>query len=122
VDNFDIAVRFIRNEFAKGQAGSSCNWNGGGNLADFLAALNEGNKQAINNAGGGNDAFEQGGSNVEGSVEVTEVANVTYNATTGCPDTNSEFLIEINANTDVPGLVVGDYPGGAYPSAQFILE
>jgi type IV pilus assembly protein PilA len=120
VDNFDIATRFIRNEFAKGQAGGDCAWNGGADLADLIAALNAGNKRAINNAA--QNAFQAAGANQPGTVEIGEAAGATYNATTDCPNPNNQYTIAINANTDVDGTAVADYPGGAYPTTTFTLQ
>ena len=44
IDNKDIAVRYIRNEYAKGQAGGSCVAT---NEAGIISQLNEGGKRAV---------------------------------------------------------------------------
>ena len=49
IDNKDIAVRFIRNEYAKGQAGGTCDYTTNNNGA-LVVALNEGGKRAVGNA------------------------------------------------------------------------
>ena len=92
---------------------------GAATTADLVASLNEGNKRAVNNPAA--DAF-QAGADLPGAVSLVDVANVTYNAVTNCPDTNSEFTVEIVLASEVPGLQLADYPNGAYPTATFILR
>jgi len=125
VDNFDVATRFIRNEFAKGQAGQQCLWPAapgavpavGNGMAGLINALNEGNKQAINNPG--NPAFANGGG-VAGSVDVVEnTGGVQFNPATGCPEVNTQWTITANP---APGLNAANYPGGVAPTTTFTLQ
>ncbi len=125
VDNYDVATRFIRNEFAKGQAGQNCLWppaagqapTVGNGLPGLLLALNEGGKRAINNPQF--DAFEAGNGN-QGTVDVVPTDPATaFNATTGCPEINSEWTITVNP---APGLTGNDYPAGAAPTTRFTLQ
>ena len=51
ITNKDIAVRLVRNEYAKGSSGGSCtNSNQAGTLTGFVAGLNEGGKRAVGNS------------------------------------------------------------------------
>jgi type IV pilus assembly protein PilA len=108
IANTDAASRYIRNEYAKGQARNLANTcAAGGTTAGVLAELNEGGKTAINNAA--SDAFTAAAA--AGAVAITIDA---FNATTGCPETNADVTI---TPTAVSGTVAGDYPGGAGPVA-----
>ncbi len=136
VDNFEIAARFIRNEFAKGAAGAYCRWpvslggqpqtelQAGTNTIDnLLFALNEGNKLAINNPGAPNTpnyAYVTGG-NAGGDVDIVGVAGgaTLFNPTTGCPEQNTTWTL---TTTVVPGLTAAEYPGDAVPVATFVLQ
>jgi type IV pilus assembly protein PilA len=134
VDNYEIATRFVRNEFAKGQAGQACLWPtalggapqtpataGTNTIANLLFALNEGNKLAVNNAGTAvapNYAFATGGG-VAGQINVAETTGTAINGTTGCPEINSNWTVTTVA---APGLVAADYPGGTVPVATFVLQ
>ena len=86
IDNKDIAVRFIRNEFAKGQAGGSCDYSSADNTG-LVAELNKGGKQAVGN--GGTAAFIAVGN--QGDLPTTAqygsigVYTNAYNSTTRCP-------------------------------------
>lgn len=52
ITNKDIAVRLLRNEYAKGSSGGSClGSNSSADIAGFVAGLNAGGKQAVGNAG-----------------------------------------------------------------------
>ena len=130
VENFDVAIRFIRNEYAKGQAGQPCAWPTGAATAPFAntdiilaAALSDPAKQAIGNAG--TPAYQAVGTTGAGTVEVGIVGGggaAAYSNTTGCPTTNSTVTVSIVLADAVTGLVAGDYPGGAFPSTTFLLQ
>lgn len=108
VNNKDIAVRFIRNEFAKGQAGADCNY---ANLVGLRDALNEGGKQAVGNAGNA-AAYADVAFNADpvtaGQVGVHVSA---FNpAPNGCPRTNADVSVSL---LEVLGTVSNDYDGQA---------
>ncbi|MHA1567962.1 MAG: prepilin-type N-terminal cleavage/methylation domain-containing protein, partial [Alphaproteobacteria bacterium] len=89
IDNKDIAVRFIRNEYAKGQAGGSCA-NTGGDLDGLVAQLNEGGKRAINNTGV--TAYAAVGSATAAPTNDGQVGvfvSGTFNTTSNCPETGT---------------------------------
>ena len=112
VDNFDVAVRYTRNEYAKGQAGGTCS---SGSAAGMLVALNEGNKRAVGNSA--SSAFVAAGTSIAGSVEVGVTGTFTTNS---CPDTNDVVTVAITSA--VAGLATSDYPSGSLPTAQYTLE
>jgi len=137
VDNFEIASRFLRNEFAKGAAGQACQWPvalggapvsaagaGANTISNLLFALNEGNKLAVNNAGTAaapNYAFESGAV-TPGAITLTGAAGGAgglFNGTTGCPAIRSTWVVSSNI---APGLLAVDYPGGINPAATFVLQ
>ncbi|MBI3562658.1 MAG: prepilin-type N-terminal cleavage/methylation domain-containing protein [Gammaproteobacteria bacterium] len=90
IDNVDIAVRYIRNEFAKGAAGGTCT---AGSSAGLLTALNEGGKRAIGGAAAA--AFVASGVTTQGTVQVD--ATGTY--VNGCPPAGSAVTIVGNPIT-----------------------
>jgi Tfp pilus assembly major pilin PilA len=110
VDNKDIAVRFIRNEFAKGQAGGSCGW--GGTNSGLIAELNEGGKRAIGAEAGNAEAFVATGTTTEGTVQV----NVDSFGGNNCPDVGATATVTMNA---ISGL---DYPSGTTGAISFDLD
>jgi len=119
VGNKEIAVRFVRTEFSKGQAGGFC---GFASDADVVLALNEGGKRAVSNASAG-AAFGVGAA-VPGSVDVTISA---YTAITGAGASQQGGCPQINANavitpTLVLGMVAADYPTGADAAVTFTLR
>ena len=86
ISNKDIAVRLIRNEYAKGASGGSCTNSMTARTNTALAAsLNSGGKQAVGNAG--QDAYEvvADGANPaqEGAIGVYVAA---FTPATFCPD------------------------------------
>ena len=97
ISNKDIAIRLVRNEYAKGSSGGTCtNSNAAGTLAGFIAGLNEGGKRAVGNAAdpayvevatGANPAVGE-----EGSVGVFGAFADAGNS--DCPTTGS-FTISI---------------------------
>ena len=128
MDNFDVATRFIRNEFAKGQAGQQCLWPATpgatptlvANMAGLINALNEGNKRAINNPA--DPAFVNNDTTVEGAINIVEDSGGTqFNATTGCPEINTRWTVSVNTAS---GLTPADYPGGGAtaPTTTFTLQ
>ena len=98
IDNVDVAVRFSRNEYAKGAAGSTCVYPTAGS---FISGLNEGGKRAIGNAA--LPAFATGGAAAAGQVDVT----VGALGASGCRDAGQTVTIY---GVAVPGL---SYPTGA---------
>ena len=113
ITNKDIAIRLVRNEYAKGSSGGSCaNSNADGKLTGFIAGLNEGGKKAVGNAGVNAYVSVATGANPaagsEGSVGVYGQF-LDFGATgTKCPTTGS-FTISI---LPVSGL------GSKYTTAQ----
>jgi len=105
INNKDIAVRYVRNEFAKGQAGGTCN---AVNEAGISTQLNEGGKLAIGSAGG--PAFDAAAG--EGSVTVTATGTFVGN----CPPVGSAVTVTLNAIT---GLT---YPAAALVAVGFTLD
>ena len=115
MDNKDIAVRYIRNEFAKGQAGADDCVYDSYDAAGIVAQLNEGGKQAIGNAG--NSAFTSATS-VDGQVDVgmTLASGVTWSA--GCIPTGTTVTIDLEPLAGI----ANDYPTGATDQIAFTLE
>jgi len=109
VGNKDIAVRFIRNEFAKGQAGNTTCLGGTGSDANLVVALNEGGKRAVSDATAA--AFLASGTTA-GTVTTT----VTAYSANGCPAPGSTATVTLNAIT---GLT---YPTGAATAVTFALN
>ena len=106
--NKDIAVRFIRNEYAKGATGGSC---GLTNEAGLIAKLNEGGKRAINNSG--QAAFIEGTTTgQDGAVYV----DVTGTFSNGCPPNGAGVTVTLDPIT---GLT---YPTGAGTAITFTLD
>ncbi len=114
VDNKDIAVRFIRNEYAKGQAGGECQ-NTSANLAGFVTQLNEGGKRAVNNAT--YDAFDDVAALTTAPAQTGQVGVYveSFHSVSKCPD-NGDAGVTMNA---VPNLV---YPTGATANIAFSLQ
>ncbi len=111
LDNADVAVRFIRNEFAKGQAGGTCNNNpgalGDADIAGLLAQLNEGGKRAIGNPA---SAAFVNAAGTAGTVVVAETTGAPFNNATDCPNVNSTWNIYLQ---NVQGIQDGNYPANA---------
>ena len=111
LDNKDIAVRFIRNEFAKGQAGGSCGYT---DLAGLVARLNEGGKRAVNNAA--QPAFAATGAGADpGQTGQVGVYVENFNGTSGCPDNGAASVSML----EVSGLT---YPTNSADTVSFTLE
>ena len=130
MDNLDVATRFIRNEFAKGQAGQECLWPATpgatptleGTMTALINALNEGNKRAINNPL--QPAFVNADNSIAGAINIVEDSGGTqFNPTTGCPEINTRWTVSINVAS---GLNADDYPGvaagGSAPTTTFVLQ
>ena len=104
IDNKDIAVRYVRNEYAKGQAGSSCV---AANAAGVVTQLNEGGKRAV----GANSATTNSYITGTGSTTATDLGSVSVDVTgtfvNGCPPTGGQVTVKLNP---IAGLT---YPGGA---------
>lgn len=107
VDNKDIAVRFIRNEFAKGQAGGTCT---SASAAGMVTELNEGGKRAV---GDGTLAAFIGTGGADGQVTLDITGTFT---TGGCPPVAAGVTVTLNPIT---GLV---YPTGATTAISFVLN
>ena len=122
VDNKDIAIRFIRNEFAKGQAGGICTtWpGGGGNVASMLQALNEGGKLAVGNPASA--AFTNAAAAApQGDVVVTLVAGAAgtaFDPVSGCPGVNAVATVALNPNANL----AADYDAAVLPAVTFTLQ
>ena len=110
VDNKDIAVRYVRNEFAKGQAGGTCVAT---NQAGLIAELNEGGKRAVGAEAANADAFLASGT-TQGTVLVT----VDSFAGNGCPDIGATVVVDLNEITNISS----DYPGNATDAITFSLQ
>ena len=113
IDNKDIAVRFLRNEFAKGQSGGSCSYTAATNAA-FVAALNEGGKKAINNQAQDAFAVVASGTNPAQTGQVGVFVSA-FNATSLCPDIGTASVTMLQ----VPNLT---YPTGALTAITFSLQ
>ena len=101
ISNKDIAVRLIRNEYAKGSSGGSCaNSNPAGTLAGFIGGLNEGGKKAIGTAGV--DAYVSVATGADPTTAQAGAIGVfgQFADSTGtkCPTTGS-FTVSIRAVT-----------------------
>ncbi len=115
VDNKDIAVRFIRNEYAKGQAGGNCTYNSSSpSITKVIAELNEGGKRAI--GGAVSDAFVGTGVTTQGTVAVDITASGTAFTATGCPRTGAGVNVTLNP---ISGLT---YPTGTTDPVTFTLD
>ncbi|MEJ2143274.1 MAG: prepilin-type N-terminal cleavage/methylation domain-containing protein, partial [Gammaproteobacteria bacterium] len=88
-DNKDIAIRYIRNEFAKGQSGGTCPFSSD---AQLLANLNEGGKRAVGPAASTSSAFVGTGTATGGTVSV----DIDLYNPSGCPQINSTATITLN--------------------------
>lgn len=99
ISNKDIALRLIRNEYAKGSSGGSCeNSNSAGTLAGFVSALNEGGKKAVGSST--TNAYVTVASATEPTTAQAGSVGVfgAFADTTGtkCPTTGS-FTVSIRA-------------------------
>ena len=113
VDNKDIALRFIRNEFAKGQSGGDCAYTAA-NLGAFIDKLNEGGKRAINNQT--QNAFESVASGANpANTGAVGVYVSDFNASSLCPDIGTASVTMLQ----VPNLT---YPAGTLTAITFSLE
>ncbi len=107
--NKDIAIRLIRNEFAKGASGGNCfGQNKTGTVLGFVNGLNEGGKTAIGNAG--SNAYTSVAAlttlpATDGQVGLFFGAGTPFNVTTGCPE------------AQVIGVTVNDITGVTYPNS-----
>lgn len=104
IDNKDIAVRYVRNEYAKGQAGGSCKAT---NAAGIVTELNEGGKRAVGSNAANRDAYIGGTGSAAAADLGTVSVNVTGTFVNGCPPTAGLVTVKLNP---IAGLV---YPGGA---------
>jgi prepilin-type N-terminal cleavage/methylation domain-containing protein len=111
VDNKDIAMRYVRNEFAKGQAGGDCT---AGDQAGLIDELNEGGKRAVGSQAGSAEAFVSSGT-TEGTVLVTVDNWATGN---GCPDIGATVVVDLNEITGIQS----DYPSNTTDSITFSLQ
>jgi type IV pilus assembly protein PilA len=109
IDNKDIAVRFVRNEFAKGQAGGECDYS---TISGLVDELNEGGKRAVGDAT--LRAFEASGGS-EGQVIVT-VDDFRTAAQGGCPGVNANVTVDL---VEISNL---DYPSGTTNTISFQLD
>ena len=98
ISNKDIAIRLIRNEYAKGSSGGSCaNSNIAGTEAGFVLSLNQGGKKAVGNSASNAYVTVASGANptAAGAVGVDGAfAAPISGGGTGCPTTGS-FTVSI---------------------------
>ena len=118
ISNKDIALRLIRNEYAKGSSGGSCaNSNLSANLAGFIDGLNQGGKKAVGNAT--EDAYvavattAAPASGSEGSVGVFG----TFDSATSCPATGT-FTVSVLAVTGLSA----KYPTDSLTTVTFSMD
>lgn len=109
IDNKDIGVRFIRNEFAKGQAGGTCSY---ATQTAMVAELNEGGKRAI--GGADSTAFVEA-AGTEGTV-ITTVDDFRIAANGGCPAVGANVSVTLEPIT---GLT---YPTNTTAAITFTLN
>ena len=113
VDNKDIAVRFLRNEFAKGQAGATCGY-ASEDAAGIVAELNEGSKRAVGDAD--LDAFDEAATG-DGQVRV-ELADGGATWPGGCLPTGTVATVTLDP---IAG-ILAEYPSGASGAITFTLN
>lgn len=110
--NKELAMRFVKNEYAKGGAGVACNYAAGN--ADLLTALNAGGKKAVSDPT--SDMFVGLAVVTPGSVQVDISAYSP--GPYFCPQVNSTVTIQINP---VVGLLPAEYTDNA-AALTFVLE
>jgi len=119
ISNKDIAVRLIRNEYAKGSSGGSCtNSNATGDLAGFVLGLNQGGKKAVGNAT--EDAYvvvASGAKPAAGSEGSVGVFGDFDTGNTNCPQTGT-FTVSVLA---VSGLAA-KYPASSLDTVTFSMD
>ena len=123
IDNKDIAIRFIRNEFAKGQSGGNCTgWvGGGGTIASMTSALNEGGKLAVGNAASQaftNVAAGAPAGDVVVTVSAFDAVVTGPPATGGCPAVNAAVSVTLNPNANLST----EYPTAQLTAVTFTLQ
>ena len=111
MDNKDIAIRYLRNEFAKGQTGADCNST---NETGVLNELNEGGKTAISN--GSVVAFTNSGA-TDGQILVDLNDNGSTWLNNCIPSGTT-----VTVNLDPIDGIAGDYPTGASAQITFTLD
>ena len=117
ISNKDIAVRFIRNEYAKGSAGGSCSYSTA-DIDGFVAELNQGGKRAVGNAGSA--AYVK----VASGAKPTNTTNngavgvyLTIDPNSGCPGTGS-VTVSMRAVTGLSG----SYPTNSLNTLTFSMD
>ena len=113
IENKDIAVRFIRNEFAKAASGGTCT-PAYSDLTGLVAALNEGGKKAVGDSTV--DAFVEGAASAAADGGDVSVNVDSFSATTGCP------LNGANVNVTLWPITGLTYPVGVDTPVTFVLE
>jgi type IV pilus assembly protein PilA len=117
VSNKDIATRFIRNEFAKTQAGGSPETFG--SMSELITMLNEGGKRAIGPNGETTEAFVDAGAiDGTGTAGTISVFVDAFNAAGNAPRSNANVSVVLNP---VSGLST-EYPSGALKTTKFKLR
>ena len=117
IGNKDIAIRLIRNEFAKGASGGSCRAaNNAGTEAGFVASLNAGGKRAVGNTGvAAYIAVATTASPTNAQRGAVGVDVASFNTTTNCPDTGSATV----SMSDISGV---SYPANSTDTLTFTIE
>jgi len=113
IDNKDIAVRYIRNEFAKGQAGGTCV---AVDNTGLIAQLNQGGKRAVGSNSSTREAYIAGTGSAAPADEGTVSANVGAFGGNGCPRSGAAVTVKLNPITGLP------YPAGAASAITFTLN
>lgn len=116
ISNKDIALRLVRNEYAKGSSGGSCGYPSN-NLAGFLAHLNEGGKRAVGNAADPAFISVASGASPAAGDEGTVGVYLTIDSNTGCPATGTVTISMLA----VTGLSAS-YPTGATTAVTFSMD
>jgi len=111
MDNKDIAIRFIRNEFGKGRAGGTCTYSSQDDDG-IVAKLNEGGKTSI---GDSDQAAFTTGAALEGQVSIVITTTGTWPK--GCLPLGSAVSVAIN---DIAG-IASEYPSNSTVTTSFTL-
>ena len=117
ISNKDIALRFIRNEYAKGSSGGSCSYSSN-DLNGFLAELNQGGKLAVGNTGASAYVSVASGAKPANTTENGAVGiYLSTDPNTSCPATGA-VTVSMRA---VTGLSTS-YPTGSLNTVTFSMD
>lgn len=118
ISNKDIALRLVRNEFAKGSSGGSCtNANASGDIDGFVEGLNAGGKRAVGNTGvAAYIAVATGASpTTPAQAGAVGVFVENFNPSTDCPEAGSVTI----SMSDIVGVT---YPATATDTVTFSMD